>query len=382
MPEEPFEDDGAPCNVEVSKDGDVPCVRDLLIQHFEDPDLEVEGKLGRRTDRRSFRDKFTAGVTAEQFAALEARLNGGASFLGLPPRATMPELEETLDRFHAPTEGTACARESRCTQYSMRSSFACDGSGLPADKPLEVLLKTRLVDCHVAPAPRDRSAPPPPSPVAIRVSFSREAPGFLVADGAPPIYERRKRRRTWQASLWSVQLTRVTVEEREVFEVEVELRMEAVRARLMDPVRRADEALLITCELAAALRGLAAWASEVPPASRKRKRLEDFGVADVALKASLEAPEVAAELRRLVGQGTGALHQAKQYLCEVLRAQCPAVEESVLFRFAGKQVERALLRQRKASMEKDKSLAPDDAAADIQTPSDGAPVQDNRPDDL
>ncbi|CAK0821360.1 unnamed protein product [Prorocentrum cordatum] len=81
-----------------SQEGDVPCVRELLLAHFQNPYLEVEGKLGHRTDRSDFRDKFTAGVSARQFEQLETRLCGGAAFLGLPA-GDLPALEVTLDRF-------------------------------------------------------------------------------------------------------------------------------------------------------------------------------------------------------------------------------------------------------------------------------------------
>jgi len=168
--------------------------------------------------------------------------------------------------------------------------------------------------------------------VAIRVSFSEEAPDS--PGGAPPVLqERLKRRRTWKSPLFHIQLTRVEMEGRQSFEVEVELQMEVVRARLEDDSSRAEQARLVARELSAALRGLAAWAAEVPR-ERKRKRLEDFHGALPTIKATLERPEVSEELHRLVSEGPGTLHKAKRYLHGVLEKQCPAVEEGVLLRFA------------------------------------------------
>merc|ERR1719265_3084393 len=104
-----------------------------------------------------------------------------------------------------------------------------------------------------------------------------------------------KKRRTWEAGLFRIQLTNVVMDGRESFEVEVELRMDVVRDRLDDELSRSDQANAISCELSSAMRGLATWAAEVP-LSQKRKRLEDFDDALPALRAVLESPEVVSEL--------------------------------------------------------------------------------------
>merc|ERR1712178_668741 len=183
-------------------------------------------------------------------------------------------------------------------------------------------------------------------PVSLRVSFSRETELPKAAVPSAVIYERLKRRRTWEASLWKIVLTHVTDDDgREAFEVEVELCMPAVRARL-EAGCPADEALLVTRELVAVLRRLALWASEVPcpSAARKRRRLEEARAADPYLRKAMEAPEVSADLHRRVSAGKEALHEAKEELCRALRARCPAgvVEEAALLRFAGQQVARDL----------------------------------------
>lgn len=310
---------------------DVPCVRDLLLAHFRDPHLEVEGKLGRRTGRGNFREKFASGVSCQQFAELQARLCQGAVWLGLPASDELPELEITLDQFLA-LDDCAYKRTSRL-------SFRCNSSGNPDARPFEVLCKARLSDCHVANKSNACTSAPP---VAIRISFSKEEP--IAADANLPIVNQRlKKRRTWEARLFRIQLTNVVMEGRESFEVEVELRMDVVRERLDDELSRSDQANAISRELSSAMRGLATWAAEVP-LSQKRKRLEDFDDALPALKAVLESPEVVNELSRRVSEGNKALHQAKCYLCKVLQAQCPSVDQNVLFRFAGLQVGRALLR--------------------------------------
>lgn len=321
-------------------------MRDLLLEQFRDPALEVEGKLGRRS-----KDKFTAGVSAEQFAALEARLRNGAPCLGLPPGSHLQEPEVTVDRFYA--LGEAADESSKVTGRArgserpptVRSSFACDDSGCPLDEPFEVLNKTRLSDCHIG-RPCGDAAPPSDCLVDLRVSFSKETvvPQELAA-GAALIYERRKRRHTFEAKLWRIMLTHVTVRQQEVFEVEVELRMEIVKPRLEAAASQADEALGITRELVAALRNLAAWAAEIPLA-RKRKRTEDFQAVDLALKAVLEEPEVDAELQRCICEGKEALNRAKLYLCGILRPRLSSVDEVALLRFAGRQVGRVLQRHR------------------------------------
>jgi len=322
--------------------GDAPSVRDLLLEHFRNPALEVEGKLGRRS-----KDKFTAGVSAEQFAALEARLRAGDPCLGLPPGQVEPEV--TIDRFQAleADAGSKCSGRARGCERAptVRSSFACDDSGCPLDEPFEVLNKTRLSDCHIG-RPCGDAAPPPDCLVDLRVSFSLETVVPQdVAAGAALIYERRKRRRTFEAKLWRIQLTHVSVGQQEAFEVEVELRMEIVRPRLEAAASPADEALGITRELVAALRNLSGWAAEIPLA-RKRKRTEDIQAVDLALKAALQEPEIDAELQRCICEGKEALHRAKHYLCGVLRVRLSSVDEVALHRFAGRQVARVLQRQR------------------------------------
>merc|ERR1719253_770888 len=142
------------------------------------------------------------------------------------------------------------------------------------------------------------------------------------------IYERLKRRRTWEAQLYNIALTHVTDDDdREAFEVEVELHMKAVRDRLeaAGVERTADEALLVTRELVAVLRRLAAWASEAPcpAAARKRRRIEEARAADPYLRKAMEAPEVISELHRRVSAGREALHEAKEELCRALRSRCP-----------------------------------------------------------
>jgi len=385
--------------------GDAPCVRDLLLEHFRGTDVEVEGKLGRWS-----KDRFTAGVSAQQFALLEARLQDMAAdsiteappsttsgtevagdtdagaLLGLiaMPRGGGPEVEVTLDRFHilefevggrgaagSPAVGAAMRigelrggrRKSRAPP-TVRASFACDAASpstapRPASEPYEVLRKSRLSDCYVACAPGDRasgSQPQAPSgvgvatcPVSLRVSFSRETELPRLAVPSAVIYERLKRRRIWEAQLWQIALTHVTDDDgREAFEVEVELHMKAVLARLdaESPGRSiADEALLVTRELVAVLRRLAAWASEVPCAAvtRKRRRLEEAQAADPYLREAMQAPGVVSDLQRRVSEGKEALHEAKEALCKALREHCPAgaVEEVALQRFAGQQVARA-----------------------------------------
>jgi hypothetical protein len=325
---------------------DVPYVRDLLLANFRDPHLEVEGKLGRRSDRGNFREKFTSGVNGKQFAELERRLCQGASWLGLSASAELPELEITLDRFLAlDSPGEDC--RSRY-QRTSRLSFRCNSSGYPHGQPFEVLRKTRMADCHVANRTKATTTHPG---IAIRISFSKEEPGVLD-ETLQFIFQRFKKRRTWEARLFRIQLTHVGMDDRESYEVEVELRMDVVRARLEDEASRADEAKAISCELSFAMRGLAAWVAEVP-LSQKRKRLEDFDGALPALKAVLESPDVAHELSRRVSEGSEALYQAKCYLCKVLQDQCPSVDENVLFRFAGHQVGRALLRQKSSRMSTD-----------------------------
>jgi hypothetical protein len=185
------------------------------------------------------------------------------------------------------------------------------------------------------------------------VSFSRETELPKVALVSAVIYERLKRRRTWEAHLWRIALTHVTDDDgREAFEVEVELRMKAVRARLEEAGagHTADEALLVTRELVAVLRRLATWASEVPcPAAvRKRRRIEVARAADPYLREAMEAPEVVSELHRRVSAGREALHEAKEELCRALRSRCPAgtVDDAALLRFAGQQVARALRKVR------------------------------------
>lgn len=326
-------------------DCDVPCVRDLLMHHFQDMHLEVEGKLGRRRHRGNFREKFTSGVNGKQFAALEARLCKGVPLLGLSANDELPELETTLDRF------LDCGNRK-----TIRQSFRCDSAGRPEMEPFEVLQKTRLSDCHVANKRKGRS--PSDSPVAIRISFSEEEP--TEADvSLRVINQRLKRRRSWESQLFRIQLTRAEMDGCESFEVEVELRMEVVRARLIDESTRADQAKTIGCELSFAMQELAAWAAEVP-VGQKRKRLEDFDGALPTLKAVLELPDVARELDRRVSEGPTALHDAKCYLSKVLQDQCPSVDQNVLFRFAGLQVGRVLVRRRSslASQDADVSSAP------------------------
>lgn len=331
--------------------GDAPCVRDLLLQHFRDEDLEVEGKLGRCLSN----GKFKAGVSEEQFMLLEGELaTKGVPLLGLPPRAGLPHCEKTLDRFYGSSavdiEGPP--RRKRRWAEEFRLSYACDISGNPQNEPFETLQKCRLADCHVASTgsltgPRDLSLATAVS-IGLRVSFSQEtaAPkGVATAEGSTLIYERRKERRTWEAPLWQVALTRVSAECRDAFEVEVELRMEAVRPRLEAAISRGDEALRITRELVAALRALTSLVAAAP-AGQKRRRTEDFRAAEPELRSALDAPEVVAELCRRMREGRRALHQAKQYLCDVLRARCSTVDEAALYRFAGQHVARALLRQR------------------------------------
>jgi len=360
--------------------GDAPCVRDLLLEHFREPDLEVEGKLGRRS-----KHKFTAGVSAEQFCALEARLTtaSSSSFLGVVSAggsrpadgSLLPIVEVTLDRFYAPppSEGEGSPPFGRCHSGGrcgfrplVRSSFACDETGQPQGSPFEVLHKGRLADCRVATALADSL--PRAALVDLRVSFSRETAVHPErvggADGGSLVCERLKRRRSWGGSLWRVSLTRVTTtkavaaagaavgggesREHESFEAEVELRMEVVRARLEAAAHPADEALLATRELVSALRLLASWAAEVP-VTRKRRRIENLRAAEPLLAAALEAPDVKAELHRCVCEGRGALHEAKRYVCEVLRARCSStVDEGTLYRYAGQQVARARLRHQRS----------------------------------
>lgn len=257
-----------------------------------------------------------------------------------------------------------------CEPEASSSSTACVGDPgespsswpRPTQPPFEVLRKTRLSDCYVAcgfsgRASSSKSRPPPSSascPVSLRVSFSREtelSPTAVPASGT--IYERLKRRRTWQARLWDIALTHViTGDGRETFEVEVELRMQAVQARLEAAEAAsgcpgaADEALRVTREFVSALRRLASRSSEVLASSvlRKRRRIEEAQAADPYLRKAMEAPEVVSELHRRVSAGREALHEAKEELCRALRARCPpgTVEEAALLRFAGQQVARAL----------------------------------------
>merc|ERR1711972_94466 len=125
------------------------------------------------------------------------------------------------------------------------------------------------------------------SPVDIRVSFNREVAlpyGVAAAGGIAEgevVYERRKRRRTWEAPLWRIALTHVTTAKEEACEVEVELRMEAVRPLLEASARQEEEALRITRELVAALRTMASWVAgvESAPSLRKRQRLEAVAAA-------------------------------------------------------------------------------------------------------
>jgi len=327
------------------EDCDVPYVRDLLMQHFQDPDLEVEGKLGRRTQRGIFREKFTSGVNDKQFAALEARLCKGAPWLGLSACDELPELETTLDRF------LDCGGRK-----GTRLSFHCDSDGCPEAAPFEVLQKCRLSDCYVANKRKDSATSA--SPVAIRISFSKEEP--TEADHSLPVITQRfKRRRTWEAQLFRIDLTRVEMDGCETYEVEVELRMEVVRARLSDEGSREDQARAIGCELSLSMQELSAWAAEVRVCP-KRKRLEEFDGALPALEAVLALPDVAQELDRRVSEGPKAWREAKCYLSKVLQDQCPSVDQNVLFRFAGLQVGKSIMRQRSllASEDADSSGAP------------------------
>jgi len=334
--------------------GDAPEVRDLLLAHYRDPTLEVEGKLGRRS-----RDRFTAGVSADQFAALEARfLDDCAPCVGLLPRSgAPPAVEVTIDRFHllGPVEddgrqrsrspGRARGAERMPT---VRSSYACDGLCRPSGEPVEVLLKRRLSDCHIGREVRN-DALPEHCLVDSRVSFSQEI-AFPEVERAharlgPLVHERLKRRRTFEAFLWRVMLTQVTIDRRrEAFEVEVELKMDVVRTRLEAAAQPADEALAITRELVAALREMARWAAEIPMC-KKRKRVEDIEAVERELKTAMEEPEVDAELRRHISlEGREALHLAKQYLCDVIRLRLASVSESALHRSAGRQVAKYLRR--------------------------------------
>jgi len=348
------------------QEGDAPQARDLLLEHYRDHSLEVEGKLGRRSIH-----KFSAGVGVEQFEAVEARLLSGAPGLGLTSGA--PTEEHIVDLFYdqeaSLEEGLPQSRRRWKEAPKLRLSFACDEAGKPHGEPLEALRKTRIFDCHIG-RPTGDGAPPENAHVDVRVSYSREVP--VPADDARAdaavVYTRRKRRRTFEASLYRVQLTRVDVAEvgpgvskepeeanldiratssttsvsREVFEVEVELRMDAVRPRLEAATNAAEEALCITRELVGALRCLARWAVEARAC--KRKRLEGFHAAEPALRAALEEPEVRAELARLAqqagGEPTASLTKAKHYLFNLLKERHTAVNESALFHFAGKQVAR------------------------------------------
>jgi len=191
-----------------------------------------------------------------------------------------------------------------------------------------------------------------PLAVDVRVSFSREAVTEGVEggdsgcqDSAPTIHERLKKRRTFEATQWRIQLTRVSAERREVYEVEVELRMDEVRSRMTVAVDATQEALSITRELVAALRTLAGWASEVA-CTRKRKRLEDFRGVEPDVRSVTQEPEVAAELRRFFDQGSNALHGAKIYLHDLLKARYRALDEGTLFHIAGQQVGKALRLQK------------------------------------
>lgn len=360
--------------------GDAPLVRDLLLQHFGDPYLEVEGKLG----RRSSKDKFTSGVGAEQFATLLAWLRSRdkmPSCLGLQ-KALEPEEEVTLDRVTAleveaeeaaspqpltspggPTAGGVEGRPRRPPRQGglqVRSSFACDEGGRSLGSPIAVLCKSRLADCHVG-RPSAETALPSTCHVDLRVSFSREVDVVPGRAEGPIIHERLKRRTTFVAELFLIQLTHVMAGERESFEVEVELRMDVVRRRLEGAgASAADEALLVTRALVAAMRMLAGCAAEVVPNCRKRKRLDEFHTLESCLRSALEEPEVVAELHRFVHEGLqedgdkAALHHAKLYLYRLLKGRYATLDEGTLFSFAGQQVGKALRGQQRQTQQRAK----------------------------
>jgi len=334
------------------EEGDAPLVRDLILEHYRDGALEVEGKLGHRS-----RGRFVAGIRREQFAALEEQLCRGNATLGAHGGA-MPSAVVTVDRFYG-TCGPG--------QPKLRASYTCSSSGQPEGQPSEVICKSRLSDCRVA-CHLDPSGSRPSSPVDLRVSFSREVaiPQSGVEEH-PFAFERHKSRRTWEAPLWLVQLTHVLFQGRETFEVEVELRMPVVRARLEASEHREEEALHITRELVAVLRCLSCCAAEVEPAvtSQKRRRQECLEAAEADLKAIVSDPGIAAELRQCVLDGAEAMHQAKRHLCDVLRESCSSVDERLLFRYAGQQIARELKCRQQAALKStvEQSNSKDEATA-------------------